>query len=304
MKRKTFKQSRYYRYWLFLLAIMALLAVIALTASPELPVPEQVADDDLQVAEAIPGSMMPDLPELNIGTGEIGTGIISGHGFDHVAVEYEMVNGLPMFEGDIVLDFDDEPIQAGLGVRNKKYLWPDLLVPYTISATLSNQQRVHDAIAHWEEHTSIRFVERTEANANQYPNYVEFISSFGCWSYVGMRGGKQQLGLAAGCTTGSTIHEIGHVVGLWHEQSRADRDEHVTIVYDNIVSSMKHNFDQHILDGQDIGEYDYDSIMHYPRWAFSKNGKDTIVPKGDQQIGQRTELSEGDIAAVKHLYGR
>ena len=53
-----------------------------------------------------------------------------------------------------------------------------------------------------------------------------------------------------------------------------------------------------------MGEYDYDSIMHYPRWAFSKNGKDTIVPHGDQIIGQRSSLSEGDIAAVEYMYSR
>ena len=41
---------------------------------------------------------------------------------------------------------------------------------------------------------------------------------------------------------------------------------------------MEHNFDQHISDGDDVGTYDYGSIMHYPRDAFSIDGSDTITP--------------------------
>jgi hypothetical protein len=42
--------------------------------------------------------------------------------------------------------------------------------------------------------------------------------------------------------------------------------------------------------------------MHYPKWAFSIDGKDTIVPKvAGAEIGQRRKLSGGDIAAVKKL---
>jgi hypothetical protein len=42
--------------------------------------------------------------------------------------------------------------------------------------------------------------------------------------------------------------------------------------------------------------------MHYPRWAFSKNGKDTITPLQDYPIGEAKELSAGDVAAVEALY--
>ena len=43
--------------------------------------------------------------------------------------------------------------------------------------------------------------------------------------------------------------------------------------------------------------------MHYRRFAFSKNGLPTIVPKQSGVIlGQRNGLSAGDIAAVHHMY--
>ena len=50
--------------------------------------------------------------------------------------------------------------------------------------------------------------------------------------------------------------------------------------------------------------YDYNSIMHYPRTAFSKNGKPTIQAIGDPKkpIGQRKGLSTEDILQLDELY--
>jgi astacin len=118
-----------------------------------------------------------------------------------------------------------------------------------------------------------------------------------------MRGGQQDLSLADGCGFGAAVHEFGHAWGLWHEQSREDRDSFVTVNWQNITPGQEHNFNQHITDGDDIGAYDYGSIMHYGMYAFSKNGQPTIVPKqAGVTIGQRNGLSAGDIAAVHHLY--
>ena len=98
------------------------------------------------------------------------------------------------------------------------------------------------------------------------------------------------------------IHEIGHVIGLWHEQSREDRDAFVTINFSKVQPGAVHNFNQHITDGDDVGAYDYGSIMHYPRDAFSIDGSDTITPTDPAAvIGQRTALSAGDIAAANSV---
>ena len=107
----------------------------------------------------------------------------------------------------------------------------------------------------------------------------------------------------SGCGFGAVVHEFGHAWGLWHEQSREDRDSFIRINWANIETGREHNFNQHISDGDDIGPYNYGSIMHYGRFAFSRNNLPTIEPvQAGVTIGQRNGLSAGDIDAIHFIY--
>ena len=241
-----------------------------------------------------------------------GTALVSAATFNNKPLRYADVDGLAMFEGDIVLgrvaDLQHAegsgrgPVLESIGITGQQFRWPNATVPFDIDPAMPDQQRVTDAIAHWAANTPLRFVRR----AAGVTDFVMFQSGAGCSSQVGRRGGQQAVTLGQGCGTGNAIHEIGHTIGLWHEQSREDRDTFVRIVWANIDAALQHNFTQHVADGDDLGAYDYGSIMHYPANAFSNNGQPTIVtlqpiPAG-VVMGQRNGLSAGDIAGVLVLY--
>ncbi|GBP12079.1 Zinc metalloproteinase nas-15 [Eumeta japonica] len=134
----------------------------------------------------------------------------------------------------------------------------------------------------------------------------------GCFSQVGYQGGYQVLNLSRrhpvsrGCFRhGTIVHEFLHALGFYHMQSSPDRDDYVDIKWENIVEPARHNFRKYnSFAVSDFGVgYDYDSVLHYSRRAFSSNGQDTIVPKeSGASIGQRTGMSQKDSDKLNKMY--
>eukprot|EP00551_Chaetoceros_affinis_P006820 CAMPEP_0203678904 /NCGR_PEP_ID=MMETSP0090-20130426/33671_1 /ASSEMBLY_ACC=CAM_ASM_001088 /TAXON_ID=426623 /ORGANISM="Chaetoceros affinis, Strain CCMP159" /LENGTH=586 /DNA_ID=CAMNT_0050546347 /DNA_START=107 /DNA_END=1867 /DNA_ORIENTATION=- len=181
-------------------------------------------------------------------------------------------------------------------------------VPYSISSDYSSNEksRIQDALDELGDKSKVIKFKFLPTN-DDYSDYIMVIKDTGCWSFVGHQGEMQRLSLDTYCLTKGIIqHEFMHAVGLFHEQSRPDRDNYVEINWENIEGGRdNHNFEKKINTETLGASYDYGSVMHYPKTAFSSNGKDTITPTEPTNgitIGQRNGADDQDILDMRLLY--
>lgn len=223
----------------------------------------------------------------------------------HLTVD--VTNNIAYIEGDIILgDINDlqqqkDDILNGVAIDGNNYRWENAVIPYEIGSFSGAEiQKINDAAKYISNNTNLCVKPRV--------NEIDYIFvkpvNGGCSSYVGKIGGRQTINLSKNCSYGTVIHEFLHAAGLYHEQSRSDRDDHISVDFNNILDGKEHNFNKRIENATDYGPYNYASIMHYGAFAFAKNPQiptiTTIPPS--IKIGQREELSEGDIVTINSIY--
>ncbi|XP_067144869.1 astacin-like metalloprotease toxin 1 [Centruroides vittatus] len=149
----------------------------------------------------------------------------------------------------------------------------------------------------------IKFTQRTYEQ-----NYIKFHKGVGCNSYVGRVGGGQLVSIGENCDhLGIIVHEINHALGFFHEHTRPDRDNHLTIFWNNIQNGMATQFQKlHPTQTKLLNSFDVKSVMLYGDTAFSKDGvSKTMIAKSNKklrEVHEKTGLSASDVYRIKKLY--
>jgi len=252
-----------------------------------------------------------------LAAGQDRIGIINGH-----TVHYKVVDGQSILDGDELLPtgcvegkcpqslrintgniWVTGPIDLGNGPGTFTGLIPFAVTNDFVDANGNLDPRISGAMNNWASFTGIRFL--WVRDPNTWSNGVFFIrpESFGagvvCQSGLGMAGKTnfigvnlpnnwQEIDLGDACALQQTIHEIGHAIGLFHEQQRVDRNNFVTIDLNPVAPKNRGQFSivGEVQGGQNIATYDYCSIMHYDGHAFSQDGRPTIFPDPARSLKQ------------------
>ena len=95
---------------------------------------------------------------------------------------------------------------------------------------------------------------------------------------MGYNKGKMKMFLNDWCPVRIIMHEFLHSLGVGHEHNRPDRDNYISIHWNNIIDDVHSAFKKADASKvMTIGAYDFKSLMHYFKHAFSKNKKPTIT---------------------------
>lgn len=219
-----------------------------------------------------------------------------------------------LFEGDMVMDNTIRRAVLGLNSKRsaiqaaaegKRRHWPLGVVPYTVDDSFKPilRKQLKAAIVEFNEYTCVHYRPKRDTDEN----YVTFTDGKGCSSSVGRQGGQQFIHLAYGCKRiGTVMHEMMHAIGIIHEQSRPDRDEHLEVRFDHIKPKLLPNFRKYTLDEADNMDvpYNFFSVMHYSNYAFTRDEKKTLIAKSDHNLkfGQRVQLTKLDVEQINRLY--
>uniref|UniRef100_A0A915PWX5 Zinc metalloproteinase n=1 Tax=Setaria digitata TaxID=48799 RepID=A0A915PWX5_9BILA len=226
------------------------------------------------------------------------------------------------YEGDIVLDAQQahEIYENTLHhsrrtkrklIRSELRRWDSrkpIVYSFDGSHTMREQRVIELALEHWHNITCLNF-ERRDDEIQE--NRIVFTDVDGCASNVGRHplGEPQFVSLAPECIRlGVIAHEVAHALGFWHEQSRPDRDNYVTVRWENIDRDSKGQFLKELPADVDNGgvPYDYGSIMHYRSKAFGRYEDlftlSTNIVDYQKTIGQRDQLSFNDIRLMNVIY--
>lgn len=289
-------------FYLMLIFIMSLFSCID-TENKEEP-------EEEVITEPVTDSIF-EKESIEIEGGEVDS--LYNYGYPLQAVKLN--DSTHVYQGDILIDtrneikiYEDgeEPPRTFQGVARTTGLWENGEIAYQFAPTITQRtkEQVLLAIKWLTENTNLTFKETPSMKG-----YVYFQNGGGCSSYIGKTGYKQPINLSRdGCGVGSTIHEIMHAAGFWHEQSRIDRDKYVKVLWENILAGTEHNFQlvsnyRSFPSSNFTTELDFNSIMLYPSSAFSKNGQPTLVKlDGSRYTTNRVKPSEGDIESFNKLY--
>ncbi|KAL9698221.1 hypothetical protein quinque_001662 [Culex quinquefasciatus] len=217
------------------------------------------------------------------------------------------------YQMDIMLKPD--VVDSVVPVVYTKYRWPGARVPYVIKGVFSTTQRtiISKAIAQYTASTCVRFVPRTTE-----ATFVTIDSSpTGCWSYIGRSLNNSynlvNLQVPNCITTGTVAHELMHALGFYHEFTRTDRDDYVTIDTGALdpkyqtVSFYNANYAKLAANLTPLYgiPYNYGSVMHYSKWAGAYNQSRPVMNNikpwtGD--FGNKIGLAATDIQAINFMY--
>ena len=135
--------------------------------------------------------------EVEVGTDtSVTCGPISGYPFHGRSACYSIVEGIPLAEGDIVVEprgAQNDTNREAVAITGATFRWPNGEVPIEITPEVSNPGLIYSAIEEYHRATPIRFRAKRDGD-NDYISVIDITDPrLGGWSELGRRGGRQEF---------------------------------------------------------------------------------------------------------------